>query len=105
MNRSTRSARSATLAISAASMFISACATQATLGPLRSAQVQCDVQHIVQACAAIPILQQAANDEANHNGMLTVGLILLAPIAILAAAGAAHDDDDVVVVHRRYRGW
>jgi hypothetical protein len=89
----------ATTFISAGTLFLSACATQATLGPLHEAQLSCAVQHNAQACSAVPLLQANANEEANHNGWLAAGLILLLPLAVLAAGADAHDDDYVYVRH------
>jgi hypothetical protein len=45
------------------------------------------------------LLQANANEEANHNGWLAAGLILLLPLAVLAAGADAHDDDYVYVRH------
>lgn len=91
-----------TIYISALSMFVSSCATQATLAPLHDAQLQCQVQHNPDACAAVPILQANANEEANHNALLTVGLVLLLPLAILAIGASNPEPDTVVIVHRGY---
>lgn len=93
-----------TLSIGAGCMFLTSCATQTTLAPLHQAQLACSIEHNPNACNAVPILQHNADEEANHNALLTAGLILLAPIAILAIGAASEPDREVIVVHN-HRGW
>jgi hypothetical protein len=51
--------------------------------------MSCAVDHDARACAQVPYLQANANAEANHNGWITAGLILLLPLAVLAAGADA----------------
>lgn len=75
--------------------LLAGCASQETVGSLRSAQSVCAINPTLyaDACASIPALKAEANAEANSNMTGAVVTIALLPLLILAAAIGAGGDD------------